>query len=145
VTGSADDGSAGNAATDRSARLFWTFSVLMLAIATAIFFGAFLSPPYGLLPLLASGASAYTAWSLRKLNKTLKAMPIRRDPLSLDYRRIHLETFFILAIFLPALFSGASTSILLAVLVGSIAVVCAVEVRMVRNRLRHRQTPRVGR
>ena len=53
-----------------------------------------------------------------------------------NYRRIALETLFTLAIFLPALAGGASTPILVGILVGCIAVVCAIEVQVVRRWVR---------
>jgi hypothetical protein len=34
----------------------------MLAVASAIFFGAFLSAPYGLIPLVGAAGNAYAAW-----------------------------------------------------------------------------------
>jgi hypothetical protein len=116
----------------------------MLAVASAIFFGALLSPPYGLIPLVAAGGSAYAAWSLRKLDRMFEpsepgsssSAAGRREFLMPNYRRIALETLFILAIFLPALAGGASTVILVGILVGCIAVVCAIEVRVVRRWLR---------
>jgi hypothetical protein len=132
------------ASAARSARLFWAFALLMLAVASAIFFGALLSPLYGLIPLVAAGGSAYAAWSLRKLDRMFEpsepvsspSAPGRREFLMPDHRRISLETLFIMAIFLPALAGGASTPILVGILVGCIAVVCAIEIRVVRLTLR---------
>ena len=130
---------------NRSARLFWAFAAGMLTVACAIFLGAVLSPPYGLIALVACGGSAYAAWSLRRLDGMVEpsepvsssaSAPDHQEFLMPNWRRIWFETFFILAFFLPALALGASTPILVGVLVGCIVVACAIEIRVVRRWLR---------